>query len=58
MPVTKLGGLARGEFSDFFEAVEVAAGLEKCAIGEELAGGAPGVGEDHQGSDLIGNWVE
>ena len=44
-PITR-SVVARGEFADLFEAVEVAAGLEEGAVGEELAGGAPGVGED------------
>lgn len=48
----------RSELADFLEAVEVAAGVEEGAVGEELAGGAPGVGEDHEGSDGVGGEVE
>lgn len=48
----------RSELADFPDAVEVAACLEEGAVGEELAGGAPGVGEDHEGSDGVGGEVE
>ena len=49
---------AGAESADLLEAVLVAAGLEKSAVGEELAGGAPGVGLDLERAELAGGGVE
>ncbi|GFY83684.1 glyoxal oxidase-related protein [Actinidia rufa] len=48
-PVAEGGGFAWGELAELSEAVKGAAVVEEGAVGEELGGGAPRVGEDGDG---------
>lgn len=58
LPVTNGRRVTRNKLTEFAKAVEVAAGLDEGTIGEELAGGAPGVGEDGEGAEGVSLKVE
>lgn len=57
-PVAGFRRVTGFELPDLPEPVKVSTCLKKRSVGEELAGRTPGVGQDHQGTELVCGEIE